>query len=310
MTHRRWISRVDTRSKYRSFLIQYHAGVARDLPTISPFAQELARLPRTQVPSVEQLTLAFQTDPFLAAKLTGASNSVFFAHDHSTVLTVSEALRRVGIRYAMNLVWEAPPLPLSLEPTDVALLWAHCMAVAYTAKSIAANVPSAPFEPEVAYLVALIHDIGYLLQLSYSPNTWENIAARLDREECDADNVPHQSQGEELAKFWSLPLAAVAAIKSHHEPHSCSDPRDRWLSSVVAISEVLLRRTSNPAQIVAGEWSAEALRKELNVAPELLPQLRAEALQVWEECMGFAHRPSAARLVPRLQLSRTGAKNE
>ncbi|MFL6602927.1 MAG: HDOD domain-containing protein [Steroidobacteraceae bacterium] len=298
---------MDTRSKYRSFLIQYHAGVARDLPTISPFAQEIARLPRTQFPSNEQLTLAFQTDPFLAAKLTGASNSVFFAHDHFTVLTVSEALRRVGTRYAMNLIWEAPPLPLSLGPTDVALLWAHCMAVAYTAKSIAANVPSAPFEPEVAHLVALIHDIGYLLQLSYSPNTWENIVARLDREESDTDNVSHQSQGEELAKFWSLPLAAGAAIKSHHEPHSCADPRARWLSSVVAISEILLRRTSSPAQIVAGEWSAEPLMKELNVARELLPQLRAEALQVREECMAFAQRPSAARLVPRL---RTGAKNE
>ncbi len=299
---------MDTRNKYRSFLIQYHAGVARDLPIISPFAQELARLPRTRAPSIEQLTLAFQTDPFLAAKLTGASNSVFFAHDHLNVLKVSEALRRVGVRYAMNLVWEAPPL--SIEPMDVVLLWAHCMAVAYIAKSIAANVSSAPFEPEVAHLVALIHDIGYLLQLSYSPNTWESIAGRLDREESDADNAPHELQGEELAKFWSLPHAAVAAIKSHHEPHNCIDHRGRWLSSVIAISESLLRRTSTPAQIVSGEWSAEELMQELNVDRALLPQLRAEALQVREECMGFAHRPTAARLLPRLESTRTGAENE
>src|SRR5947208_2628560 len=138
MTNRRWTSRVDPRSKYQSFLIQYHA--------------------------------------------------------------------------------------------DVALLWAHCMAVAHAAKSIAANVPSAPFDPEAVRLVAMIHDIGYLLQLSYSPNTWEDIAARLDREEFEVDNAPHQLQGEELAKFWSLPLAVVAAIKSHHEPHRCSDPGARWRS--------------------------------------------------------------------------------
>jgi putative nucleotidyltransferase with HDIG domain len=310
MAHRRWISRVDTRSKYQSFLIQYHAGVARDLPIISPFARELSRLPRTRTPTVETLTRAFQTDPFLAAKLTGASNSVFFAHDHFIVLTVSEAIRRVGVRYAMNLIWEAPPLPLSLDPGEAAVLWAHCMAVAHAAKLIAADLPSAPFEAEVAHLVALIHDIGYLLQISYSPNTWEDIVARLERDECNTDNAPHELQGEELAKFWSLPVAAVAAIKSHHEPHRCSEPHARWLSGVIAISEVLLQRSSDPKEIEAGEWSGETLSKELNVPRELLLQVREHALQVHDDCMRYAHRSGAASVVPRLQLIRTGGGND
>lgn len=301
---------MDTRGKYQFFLIRYHAGVARDLPTISPFARELASHPRTRLPSIEQLTRAFQTDPFLAAKLTGASNSVFFAQDHFTVLTVPEALKRVGLRYAMNLIWEAPPLPDSLVPADLALLWAHCMAVAHVAKSIAANAWRAPFEPDVAHLVGMIHDIGYLLQLSYSPNTWTDIANRLDHEECEGDNTPHELQGEELAKFWSLPAPAVAAIRSHHEPHTCTDARARWLSSVIGISEILLRRASSPAQIAAGSWSAEALRTELGVAAELLPVLRADALQVWNECMALAKRSHNARATPRLQLIRTGAKDE
>jgi len=310
MSHRQWTRRVDTRSKYQSFLIQYYAGVARDLPTISPFAHELARLPRTQVPSPEQLTRAFQTDPFLAAKLTGASNSVFFAHDHFAVLTVPEALKRVGRRYAMNLVREAPPLPLNVGFTDIAPLWAHCMAVAHVATSIAASVPSAPFDPEVTHLVAMIHDIGYLLQLSYSPNTWEDIATRLEHEECDTDNTPHEIQGEELARFWSLPIAAVAAIRSHHEPHSCSDPRARWLSSVIALSEALLRRTLSPAQIAADEWPAETLRNDLRLPLELLIQLRKDGLQILEQCMALPYQPSTTRFVPRLKLIRTGGKDE
>ncbi|MBS0422604.1 MAG: HDOD domain-containing protein [Proteobacteria bacterium] len=301
---------MDTKSKYQSFLIQYHAGVARDLPIISPFARELWRLPRTRTPSIEALTRAFQTDPFLAAKLTGASNSVFFAHDHFIVLTVPEAIRRVGVRYAMNLISEAPPLPPSLDPGEVAVLWAHCMAVADAAKLMAANLPSAPFAPEVAHLVAIIHDIGYLLQISYSPNTWDDILARLEREESHTDNAPHQLQGEELAKFWSLPLAAVEAIKSHHEPNRCSDPHARWLSGIIAISEVLLQRNSEPRQIEADEWSAATMRKELNVSRELLLQVREHALQVHDECMRYAHRPGADGVVPRLQLIRTGGDND
>jgi HD-like signal output (HDOD) protein len=310
VAHRRWISRVDTKSKYQSFLIQYHAGVARDLPIISPLARDLSRLPRTTLPTVEALTRAIQTDPFLAAKLTGASNSVFFAHHHFIVLTVSEAIRRVGVRYAMSLLWEAPPLPLSVDPAEIAVLWAHCMAVAHAAKLIVASLPSTPFEPEAAHLVAIIHDIGYLLQLSYSPNTWEDIADRLGREECHTDNAPHERQGEELAKFWSLPVAAVAAIKSHHDPHRCSDPHARWLSGVIAISEILLQRSSGPKQIELGEWSAEPMRKELNLSREVLLQVRERALQTHDECIRYAHRSAAASMAPRLQLIRTGGNND
>jgi len=298
---------VDTRSKYQSFLVHYHAGVARDLPTISPFVQELTRQSRTRIPSLAQLIRVFETDPFLAAKLTGASNSVFFGHNHIDVLSVREALTRVGLRYAMNLVWEAPPLPVGIEESEAGLLWAHCMTVAHVARSIAAKVSSAPFEPDVAHLVAMIHDIGYLLQLSYSPNTWSDIAARLDREELDADNDPHASQGEELAKFWSLPTPVVAAIRAHHEPHCCPDVRGRWLSTVVAASELLLH-PADPMQLVSGDWRGDTLMKQLDVPRELLVTLRAEALDVREECIRLANLPRGATRVPHLELMRTGGQ--
>jgi hypothetical protein len=37
------------------------------------------------------------------------------------------------------------------------------------------------FDSEVAHLVGMIRDIGYLLQLSYSPYTWANIVSRLEK---------------------------------------------------------------------------------------------------------------------------------
>jgi putative nucleotidyltransferase with HDIG domain len=301
---------VDTTDKYQSFLIRYHAGVARDLPVISPFALQVARQPRGRNPSLELLTQAFETDPFLAAKLTGASNSVFFARDHLAVLTVPEALRRVGIRYAINLACEAPRLPPSIEESEVALLWAHCMTVAHVAKSIAANVSSAPYEPDVAHLVAMIHDIGYLLQLNYSPNTWSDIAARLEREELGPGNDAHASQGEELAKFWSLPAAAVAAIRTHHDPQNCTDPRGRWLARVVAASEVMLHRSLDPLHLASGNWPGEVFFSELEISREVLPGLRAEAIDVFDACIRLAHQGLGTRRVPYLQVIRTGGSND
>ena len=301
---------MDARSKYQSFLIQYQAGVVRDLPAISPFAQELARQPRSHIPSLEYLIRVFETDPFLTAKLTGAANSVFFAHEHFAVLTLPEALRRVGVRYAMNLVWEAPPLPAGIEPNEVSVLWAHCMTVAHVARSIAKDANSAPFEPDVAHLVAMIHDIGYLLQLKCSPGTWKDIASRLEHDEPEADSDSHASQGEELAKFWSLPADAVAAISAHHDPQRCTGERARWLSAVIATSEALLRRSLEPIQISTGDWPGEAFVELLGVNRDHLPALRKEALGIWDECIALAFRTTPPRRMPHLQLIRTGPNDE
>jgi putative nucleotidyltransferase with HDIG domain len=228
---------VDPRSKYQTFLVQYHAGVARDLPIISPYARELAETPRRRTPTLSAITRAFETDPFLAAKLTGTSNSIFFAHDHRLVLTVREALSRVGLKYALNLVWAAPPLPPDVELSQTASLWTHCMTVAHVARSVATRVVSAPLQPQVAHLVAMIHDIGYLLQFSYSASTLSDIAIRLEDEESGQDNDAHAAQGEELARFWSLPIPAIEAIRGHHDPHRCPTGTGRWLAMVIAGSE-------------------------------------------------------------------------
>jgi HD-like signal output (HDOD) protein len=128
----------------------------------------------------------------------------------------------------------------------------------------------------------MIHDTGYLLQLSYSPNTWINIVSRLENEE--RDNAPHELQGEELGRFWSLPAPVVAATKAHHEPDSCADAQARWLSGLIGLSEALLRRTSSPTKIAADRWSAEALRGEQDIARESLPALHSDSARAIPRC--------------------------
>lgn len=128
------------------------------------------------------------------------------------------------------------------------------------------------------------HDIGYLLQLSYSPNTRVNIVNRLENEERERDNALHELQGEELGRFWSLPAPVVAATKAHHEPDSCADAQARWLSGVIGLSEELLRRTSSPTKIAAGRWSAVALLGEQDIARESLPALHSDSARAIPRC--------------------------
>lgn len=297
---------MDTRSKYQTFLVQYHAGVARDLPIISPYARELAEMSRHRTPPLFAIARAFETDPFLAAKLTGTSNSIFFAHDHRLVLTVREALSRVGLKYALNLLWASPPLPPDVAPSQTASLWTHCMTVAHVARSVAARAASAPLQPQVAHLVAMIHDIGYLLQLSYSASTLSDIAARLQDEECGDDNDAHAAQGEELAKFWSLPIPATEAIRGHHDPDRCPSGTGRWLAMVIAGSESLLRQDLDHPALASGSLSGASYFRELHVDAEHLPALRSEAIRVRDECVRVSrHGTLAASRGAHLQLIRS-----
>ncbi|HEY1212029.1 MAG TPA: hypothetical protein VGE93_00215, partial [Bryobacteraceae bacterium] len=136
------------------------------------------------------------------------------------------------------------------------------------------------------------------------------IAARLEDDESGQDNDAHAAQGEELARFWSLPIPAIEAIRGHHDPHRCPSGTGRWLAMVIAGSESLLRRDLDLSTLTNAEWPGALYFRELHVDPKDLPLLRSEAMRVRDECVRVAqHGPLAASRGAHLQLIRSD-KNE
>lgn len=250
---------MDARSKYSSVLVAYYAGVATDLPVISPYALALKRLPRSTAVTESALSRAYDTDPFLCTKLCGVANGIFFNHDHQPLFSVRDALHRVGVPYARSLLVEAPPLSDTIDSEIVAAYWAHCMAVAHGARRVADLRPDALCPPEVAYLAGLVHDIGYLLQLHYSPERSSDITRALQTSESSHASNAHADHGEQLARYWSVPQTVVAAIYGHHAFHSDEDKPINGLAKIVAASETLLVATLRDSVATASEVGLSAL---------------------------------------------------
>jgi HD-like signal output (HDOD) protein len=80
------------RNKYATFLIRYLPGTGRDLPIVSPRARGLRGRSQAAPLADAELAEAYSTDPFLAAKLCGVANSIFFNLDHAQLTSISGAL--------------------------------------------------------------------------------------------------------------------------------------------------------------------------------------------------------------------------
>jgi len=279
---------MDAQTKYSSVLVAYYAGVTTDLPPVSPFARELARLPLTASVQGETLFNAYRTDPFLCAKLLGVANSIFFNFDHQTICTLDEAFARVGHKYARNLLVEAPQLADDVDGQCSNSYWAHCMSVAHMARRVADIAREAPFEPDAAYAMGMIHDIGYLLQIHYSPGLFPAVVRALEHSEPGCRDDSHAHHGEELARFWSLPASAVAAIKHHHCPNGCDNQRGRWLSRVILLSEMLSSSCARETKTVPRAAEIDRCIAELSIPRADLESVVFEGARIHGECVRIA----------------------
>jgi putative nucleotidyltransferase with HDIG domain len=270
--------------------------VATELPAVSPLARELARAPRSALATGATLLDAFRTDPFLSAKLLGEANSIYFNHDHEVVLSLEDALGRVGTGRAHQILRSSSPLPDGVGEEACRRYWAHCMSVAHCARELTAMTVSAPLADSVVYLAAMVHDIGKLLALQYCAELLAEFSRTRAAESIPSDGGLHAVHGAELARCWYLPKIVVEAIRFHHDPDACRPPRARWLCRIIAVSEAICAASAEGLPEVPLSSSLEGWMRELQVNCTALGELRQKTGRIYEDCLGFVA-PDPSNLV-------------
>jgi HD-like signal output (HDOD) protein len=283
--------------RHLAFLLSYHAGVVAELPAVSPLARQLACAPRSALATGDTLLDAFRTDPFLCAKLLGAANSIYFNHDHEVVLSLEDALGRVGTGRAHQILRSSSPLPDGVSEEACRRYWASCMSVAHCARDLTAMTVSAPFAGNVVYLAAMVHDIGKLLALQYCPELLAEFSRTRAAETTPSDAALHAVHGAELARCWYLPEIAVAAIRFHHDPDACRPPRARWLSHIIAVSKAICAASAEGLPEVPLSADLEGWMRELQVNCSAIGELRHRTGRIYEDCLRFVA-PDPSNLVP------------
>ena len=140
------------------------------LPSLPDVAQRIQLAFTDKAVNVDVLANIIQSDPAITAKLIMISNSVLYrGQDH--IDTINQAIVRLGIEttrkqvmtYAVNELFREKSTEMKAKMQK---LWKHSQNVASLSRILARK--SKRFDPAMAQLAGLIHDLGEIAILQYA----------------------------------------------------------------------------------------------------------------------------------------------
>jgi HD-like signal output (HDOD) protein len=143
-------------------------------------------------------------------------------------------------------------------------LWQHAAECGMAARRIAVAVGYN--EPEKAFIGGVLHDIGKLVLLLVSGDTYRRIQGLKKRESlCDHEaekkllRTDHMEIGELLMEKWNMPDSAKACVRFHH--HIDGAETDPNLVRIVAYANHLSHLHGTPFQWFVSD--PEAVSKQM-----------------------------------------------
>jgi len=251
--------------------------VVRQIPAAA--RQALALIDDASL-SRSQLAARLESDPALVQALLRTANSAAFAAGRGEVLGIAQALERIGVTGTRAVVLASCVDGLLSHPggefnTMASQVWDHMVRTAPLARAIA---PAFAADPDEAFAVALLHDVGKLV-------VFDRIsvlrASRRRPITVDAGfahqlvQLLHEPLGALAAVRWGLGPRAASAIGSHHRRQSIAQ-RDS-LAEVLFVAELADHawRRSTPLDLEAIWQSGRLTGSPARVATALQSQLSA-----------------------------------
>ncbi len=200
-----------------------------DVPALSPIYDQVAKLLAEEDTSVSELAKVIQADPALTMRLLRLANAAERARARQ-VTTVSKAIVVMGFRAVRAAAMSASILGVMRRFTNksVVPLWRHAYTSACASRLLAVHFASG--EPEEAFVLGLVQNIGQIVLQLYAPDQYVRIVAALREPETelvaaeqDVLGTDHQEVGYMLARRWRLPDVLAQTVLHHHAPEEAGD---------------------------------------------------------------------------------------
>jgi putative nucleotidyltransferase with HDIG domain len=202
---------------------------------LAPLAGDVDVLPSTpktfqdmltclQQPGVQAVDVAriVARDVAMTANIMKLVNSAFFGV-RQPITSVDGAVRYLGLDTVGALVlgdgiFHNQPVP-DIPGFSLERLWEHSLRTASTARSIALHEKLPAPQVEMAYLAALLHDVGRIV---FATKTAD--AGGLPMEDVWVQMQDHHAEvGAYLLGLWGFPTPIVQAVAFHHTPCRSAD---------------------------------------------------------------------------------------
>lgn len=278
-------------------------GKLRTIPRLPVAAVDCLRMLQDPEVAVEAIVPKIAHDPGLTAALLRVANSAAFA-GYGECTTLRNALVRLGnerVRQVLVRAGLGPGGSRAIDGYGLAAgeLLEHSMLVARGVVTLSKLLHVEP--PAEAFTAGLLHNVGKLVMGTYLEVDGTAISHLAHAEHLSFDEaermvlgIDHAEVGAELLKCWELPESIIAAVRWHHLPEHCSQPR--LAAQLIHLSDSSVIREGVGAG-VDGEFyppsseTVETLRFTPTIAEELAKDLRSDRRRLGK-MFGFETKPS------------------
>lgn len=207
------------------------------IPVLPSLAHQVIALTGDADTPAWKLASVIQKDQVLTAKTLGLANSAYCA-SMQRVSTVMDALLRMGTAAARNLVMTVCFTSRMYDqrvygPAGKTLM-DHGLGTAYLARLVAER---AGVNPDEAFLVGLLHDLGKLVILKTAFDLKRSGAALTPAEVDEVMGDKHAALGGRVLKRWNLPDEISVPVTWHHQPDLAAT--HQRASSVAYVADLL-----------------------------------------------------------------------
>ncbi len=179
-------------------------------------------------------------DQTLSLKVLRLVNSAHFGLSRK-ITSINEAIVLLGMTQLKTMVVASgfAGSVKEVEGLDLKRFWSESFEVAALSKWFAAK--SKDVDPDTAFTVGLIHNIGQLLLHLSKPKLAEAIVKLIDETGCSRSaaemerlNFTTAEAGQALLKYWQFPTSLGEAVRYHKQPFAAETPNS--LSAIVNIA--------------------------------------------------------------------------
>lgn len=252
-----------------------------DLPGMPHVAAQALETLGSENATAADLNRIISQDSSLASHVLRVSNCSFYARN-GAIKTVTQAIVTVGFNQVRTILVTAALRNLypKLGPNE-RLLWEHSVGCGLAARVLAKKTRAA--NPEQAFLVGLLHDIGKTALLLKLPEKMGPIMDQVSRGEArsfrdleeEAFGFDHAAVGQLLARKWKFGEEIEDAIGHHHFPEEARVVPD--LCQVIALANSFCHALGlGPLRIPDLDLGALPSAAALKLSPADLAELRAE----------------------------------
>ena len=199
-------------------------AILSKIPAFPPIVLRALDLLSKEGTPFPELARLIESDATLSAQVLRMANSALFALT-SPVETVQHGLVVLGVSRLHSLVLTVAATNYmrgAFRTEALTKCWRHMLASAVIGRELAR---ASSQEPDRAYTLGLIHDIGRLGLLVGYPDAYQEILAEAGRDavslldlEKRRFGMDHCEAGRMLMSQWGLPQAILIATGRHHDP--------------------------------------------------------------------------------------------